>query len=159
MIKGYVRPSLPGDSDKVAPILRQADKDEIDATVGLDHAVALAYAKQSCLLPLTIVDAQGNPFAMFGVAVNPGVGRYGHIWLLSSDYLFEVKIPFLRQSKLWQKAIEQPYDIVGNVVDERNTKHIRWLKWLGFKFVCRHPEFGFQKRPFLEFVRITECVQ
>jgi len=159
MIKGYVRPSLPGDPEKVAPILREADKAEIEATVGLDHAVALAYAAQSCLLPLTMVDDQEQPFGMFGVAVNPSMAGYGNIWLLSSDYLFEARITFLRQSKMWQAAIEQPYHIVGNVVSENNLKHIRWLKWLGYRFIARHPEFGWNKQPFLEFVRITKCAQ
>ena len=159
MIKGYVRPSIPSDPDKVAPILREADKAEIEATVGLDHDVALSYAMQSCLLPLTMVDAQERPFGLFGVAANHSVEGYGSIWLLSSEYLFEARMPFLRQSRLWQHAIEEPYKIVGNVVDERNTKHIRWLKWLGYKFISRHPEFGFQKRPFLEFTRICKCAQ
>ena len=159
MNKAYVRPSVANDPDKVAPLLRDKDKAEIDATVGLDHAVALSYAMQSCLLPLTIVDANEEPFAMFGVAKHPSVEGYGHIWLLSSEHLFQIKMTFLRQSKLWQEAIEQPYSIVGNVVSEVNGKHIRWLKWLGYRFVARHPEFGFTKQPFLEFVRITKCAQ
>ena len=157
MIKGYVRPSVPKDPEKVAPILRDLDKAEIDATAGLDHAVALSYAMQSCILPLTIVDDNEEPFAMFGVNNHPSIEEYGQIWLLSSDYLFKAKMPFLRQSKLWQEAIEQPYSVVGNLVSEVNIKHIRWRKWLGYRFIARHPEFGFTKQPFLEFVRITEC--
>ena len=159
MIKGYVRPSLPGDPEKVAPILRDEDKAEIEATVGLDHAVALAYASQSCLLPLTMVDAQERPFGMFGVVPHTSVQGYGNIWLLSSSYLFEARLPFLRQCRMWQAAIEQPYHLVGNYVMEANVKHVRWLRWLGYKVVARHPEFGWNKQPFLEFVRITKCAQ
>ena len=159
MIQGYVRPSVPTDPDKVAPILREEDKAEIDATVGFEHSVALGYAMQSCLLPLTMVDAQERPFGMFGVTTNHSVPGYGNIWLLSSNYLFEAKIPFIRQCRLWQEALEQPYAVVGNLVSEVNTKHVRWLKWLGYRFIARHPEFGFNKQPFLEFVRITKCAQ
>ena len=146
MIKGYVRPSLPDDPDRVAPILRDDDAAEIDATVGLDHSVALAYAMQSCLLPLTMVDAHDHPFGMFGVVMNPSVQGHGNIWLLSSEYLFEARMTFLRQCKLWQGAIEQPYHLVGNVVSETNVKHVRWLKWLGYRFIARHPEFGLKKK-------------
>ena len=156
MIKAYVRPSIPSDPEKVAPILRPQDKEEIEAVVGPDHVTALAYARESCALPLTMIDAQERPFGMFGVMSHPTCAGYGNIWLLSSDYLFEAKIPFIRQCKLWQSAIEEPYQLVGNVVLESNRQHVRWLRWLGYRFVGRHPELGLKKQPFLEFVRITK---
>ena len=154
MINGYVRPSLPGDPDKGAPILRAEDQQEIDAALGLDHVEILSLSMHASPIPLTIVDANEEPFAMLGAARHSQVPEYGHPWLLSSDYLFGVKLPFIRQSRMWRDVIEQPYKIVGNVVDERNAKHVRWLKWLGYNFVNRHPEYGVQRKPFLEFTRI-----
>lgn len=44
--------------------------------------------------------------------------------------------------------------ILFNCVDQRNEVHINWLRWLGFKFVRIIPEYGIQKLPFIEFVRI-----
>lgn len=154
MIKGYVRPSLPGDPEKVAPILRAEDKAEIDAAVGMGYVEVLTFSMSRSPIALTIVDADEEPFAMLGATQNPQVSGYGHPWLLSSDYLFQAKTPFIRQSRMWCALIEQPFHIVSNVVDERNTKHVRWLKWLKYSFIQRHPEYGVQKIPFLEFTRI-----
>jgi hypothetical protein len=59
----------------------------------------------------------------------------------------------LRKSYLVQ-TLQQNYDVLFNLVDERNTLHIRWIQWCGFTFVNRHPALGAEQRPFLEFVRI-----
>ena len=40
------------------------------------------------------------------------------------------------------------------VVDARNELHIKWLKFMGFKFIQRHENFGVAKLPFYEFLRI-----
>jgi hypothetical protein len=50
--------------------------------------------------------------------------------------------------------MERSYTLIGNVIDERNRVHLRWLKWMGFTFVQRIPEYGVQHRPFLEFIKI-----
>ena len=154
MIRAYVRPTLPADAPHLAPLLRTADKHEIDALVGMDHLVALEAAVAASVLPFTIMDAQTGPIGLMGCTRDPGVNFVGYVWLLGSDGIFHRRMPFLRQSRLWLDVLGQPFKVLANVVDERNTRHIRWLKWLGFSFIQRHEHMGVQKLPFLEFVRI-----
>ncbi len=94
-----------------------------------------------------------TPVAMFGSGeVEPGVGA---VWLLGTDGIHDISRQFLRESKHWLEQLHDNYEMLFNYVDERNTVHIKWLKWLGFKFINRHEQFGVENRPFFEFVRIN----
>jgi len=64
------------------------------------------------------------------------------------------KRTFLRQSKIELRKILKEYPVLFNVVDSRNEVHVRWLQWMGFTFIKKHSEYGPEKRPFYEFVRI-----
>jgi hypothetical protein len=61
---------------------------------------------------------------------------------------------FLRKSKEQLQQLFSNYSVLFNVVDARNTVHIRWIKHMGFTFVAEHAEWGPEKRLFYEFVRI-----
>jgi hypothetical protein len=60
----------------------------------------------------------------------------------------------LRECNHWIRKVTEGYDVVYNNIDKRNTLHIKWLKWLEFSFIKEMPQYGHEKRPFLEFVRI-----
>jgi len=88
---------------------------------------------------------------MFGVVPE---GKFGTVWLLGTDEIFtHASRDFLRLSKEWLSEVSAPFESVGNLVDARNTVHIRWLEWLGFEFIGVQSEFGVEKRPFLEFIQ------
>ena len=78
----------------------------------------------------------------------------GVIWFLSSEVMFKKnRIQFIKNSKIWVEKLFRDYEILWNVVDSRNKIHIRWLKWMGFRFIADIPEYGAEKRMFHQFVR------
>ena len=154
MIRVCVRPTQPTDASWLAPRLRTADRNEIDALAGIDHLEALQMAADASVIPFTIVDTQDHPIAMMGCTRDVNIPWVGYIWLLGSNRIVDIRNTFLRQSRMWIPALGQPFKVLANVVDERNKTHIKWLRWIGFTFVKRHEHMGVQERPFYEFIRI-----
>jgi len=154
-----VRPSFRSDVDFLAPRLRAEDVAEIHANSGRDAKTTLLLGHLMSDQSYTMVGYDGDPVGMFGVCQShlDGVGA---VWMLCTDDLVRHTVPFLRQCRKggWLGRLHQSYPILANHVDERNVVHIRWLQWLGFTFVMRHPFFGFEQRPFLEFVRLNPNV-
>ncbi len=129
---------------EVASNLRLEDRREVEEGHGIDATEALleAVQKPSCVY-FTVPN--GKTAGMAGV--DPG----GQIWMLCTPAIQEYPIWFARQSK---RYVERQKDkLLWNVVDKRNTVHLKLLKFLGFKFL-REVEFGPNKLSFIEFVRI-----
>lgn len=150
-----VRPSVGADVLVIAANLRADDLAEVVAASELTpvQAIGLGYAESR---PCFTVEFEGRPAAIFGVVPSPVMERFGTVWMLGTNDIALFHRPFLRQSTEWLNKVTADYDIVGNVVDERNKKHIRWLRWLGFRFIKRYPEYGRLGLPFLEFVKSVE---
>lgn len=100
--------------------------------------------------------ALDKPFCIWGIRPTPDPS-VGAIWLLCAKGLHQNRKGFLRESKKWFAKFSQQYPVLWNVVDERNTAHVRFLQWHGCVFINRHPAMGQERRPFLEFVRLS-CV-
>lgn len=150
---GIIRPALEEDATKLAPHLRQADLDEIKASSGRSPEGALLFGIRYSKRAYTAVSHSGDIIAIFGVGSGATEGR-GIVWLLGSDIINEVAYEFLRNSKAWiQRLYGDDYTQLWNVVDTRNTVHIRWLRWLGFKFINKHNGIGRNKEDFLEFIK------
>tara|TARA_R100001594_G_scaffold98085_1_gene132514 strand:- start:234 stop:632 length:399 start_codon:yes stop_codon:yes gene_type:complete len=132
--------------------MRSADRDEIKAALGKSPFDGLIDSVALSDVPFTIM-ADQEPAAMFGAG--PVVSGVGCIWLLGTDLILQNSTRFLRESRYWLEICAKPYDLLFNYVDERNSAHIRWIKWLGFTVINRHEKFGVEQRPFLEFVRIS----
>lgn len=74
----------------------------------------------------------------------------GAIWMLCTPAIHDYPITFAREAK---RFIDSRTDrILFNVVDKRNTVHIKLLKFLGFKFIREIP-FGPNQLPFIEFCK------
>jgi hypothetical protein len=141
----------------LGPVLRQADKDEIQASSGSDPTGALFLGWRESEVCYTIVDAD-QPLAMFGVvrmASNPSIGQ---VWLLGTEGIKMHSIEFLRKSREWVSRLHEEFPVLYNDIDSRNTVHIRWLQWLGFKFINELPSYGYEGRLFYHFVRIKDHV-
>ena len=155
-----ITPPKEGDTESLAPRLRGDDKREIYALTGLQPELALRVCINSstdecyCVRDLKT----DEPLALFGTSPDGSdTSGLGMIWFLGTDDLFKKnKISFLRNSEFWVQKLFKKYDLLYNVVDARNTVHIRWLKWLKFKFIADIPEFGFEKRTFRQFYRRKE---
>ena len=129
---------------EVASNLLPEDRREVEEGHGVDVKETLlkAVQKPSCVYFTT---PNGKTAGMAGV--EPG----GQIWMLCTPAIHDYPIWFARQSK---RYVERQKDkLLWNVVDKRNTVHLKLLKFLGFKFL-REVEFGPNKLSFIEFVRI-----
>ncbi len=156
MVPVYVRKSEWDDAKKLAPLLRRADRNEMRAVLGANACpeAALRYGIEVSYYPYTgLID--GEVACIFG-AVPDAHEHIGSIWLMGSDALSDHPFAFLRRSKPWLARVFPPFTLLWNCVDKRNTLHIRWLRWMGFSFLREIPEYGEQKRPFLEFAKIRD---
>lgn len=155
----YVRAYSPGDAQILAPLLREADRREIQASSGRPEADVLEEGAELSVPSCSIIDDTDTVVGMFGVVP---YYDFGKVWLMGSDAL--VRPPtsrqLLKECKTWLSGLERVgfnghrYRSLCNVIDARNTLHIRWLKWMGFTFIRTIPDYGVEKRPFLEFIKL-----
>ena len=144
------------DPEELGPRLRKADKAEIYALAGIEPTLGLQISMECSDKCYTVRDLHSDtPFSMFGTCPNEGDEvTKAAVWFLGSDDLFKKnKVSFLRNSAFWVEKLFSDYNILHNLVDARNTLHIRWLKWLGFTFIADVPDFGFEKRVFRQFYK------
>ena len=149
----HVRLSVEEDIPLVASEMRSEDVEEIRASGGHtpEEALRIGYRASE---PCFTAELGGRPFAMFGTG--PHEDKVGWIWLLGTDDIGTCPVSFLRWSKKMLPYLLQPYAMVWNLVDARNTVHIKWLRWLGFTLI-RRVNHGPQQLPFYEFARLTKC--
>lgn len=152
------RPAQYGDLFRMARYMRQADQNELRAASGLSPYMALERSFEATTDPYVGADERDRPVCMGGVVPVPGCPLRGVVWAVATNRVIHHRISFLRRSVPWVRLWQRQFPILTNAVDERNTVHIEWLKWLGFTFIARHPEYGVERRPFLEFVRIDPIV-
>jgi hypothetical protein len=135
----------------LAPHLRKEDVAEIAAASGQSPGEALWLGLEKsdrCFA----VRRQGHTIALFGT-VPTRTPKVGAVWLLASDELFDIRFQLQRHAREWLTKLFEGYDLLGNLVDARNEKHVRWLRWLGFKFLRQTPA-GRNGEVFIEFCRM-----
>lgn len=129
-----IRESNKYDAYLLAPVLRDADKAEVIKVTGRKPLESLIKGYKLGLECYTVVDLEGNPICMYGVAGaddDKGVA----VWALASETLVTTcKLDFLSQSKLWIPKILKKYKHLYNFVDVRNKVHLKWLQHMGFTF-------------------------
>ena len=152
-----VRPAKLNDCNTLGPRLRQADKEELKLSCGHGPETALTMSMIASEKPYVAVDEWDVPFAMFGVvdAIDKGVGIP---WMLGSSGIYRHAREFTNECKHWLETVSKGHDVLVNYVHAENHKAIRWLKWLGFKFIYLDPEYGVGKAPFYEFVKVNNNV-
>ena len=148
------RKSILSDVVELAANMRQEDKEEVLAYSGSSPQEALFYCFFKSKPSMTMVGRKGNLMGMYGVVpCSPKVGR---IWMLGhktmiNDYK-DVR-DFLKYSPIELQKFHCNYPLLYNYVDERNTTHIKWIKWMGFSIIKKHATFGAAGIPFYEFVK------
>lgn len=147
------RPATEQDAYLLAPKLRQADLQEIEAAHGTSPLSTLIESYEISSPCFTIVTDDGEVAGMFGVAAGDKEGYKGVVWMLGSDLLKKHSVSFLRQSHAWVERLHKKYPVLWNFVDARNELHIGWLKWIGVQFVGAGPR-GVQGRIFREFIHV-----
>ena len=136
-----IRPSVRGDVDYIAPLLRQEDLNEIKASGAYTALEVLEHGFEMSKPCLTLcTPAHGEPVGMLGVV--PVTNFYGRVWMLCTDVLTQYPIHVLRHSREWVDKLNTIYPILGNKVDLSNTVHVKWLKWCGFIFTHKYCHNG-----------------
>jgi len=143
-VSKFIHPITLEAAKEVASNLRPEDRREVEEGHGIDATEALLDAAQesSCVY-FTVPN--GKTAGMAGV--DPG----GQIWMLCTPAIHDYPITFAREARRYVER--QPDKLLWNVVDKRNTVHLKLLKFLGFKFL-REIEFGPNKLSFIEFCRV-----
>lgn len=99
---------------------------------------------------------QGWPCAIFGIVDDGYAGstKVGIVWMVATNQIHHFRRLFIQECPGWHHRLTEGYGLTWNVVDCRNTVHVRWLRWLGYSFLRRHKKFGPERRPFFEFAKV-----
>ena len=143
----YVHPITEEAAAEVASNLRPDDLREVVEGHGLDPmAELLRVARIGSAVYFTVPDGKTAGLA--------GVGDGGAIWMLCTPEIHRYPITFAREAKRFVDSREEP--LLWNIVDCRNTVHLKLLKFLGFKFL-RKVKNGPYNLDFIEFCRVRRC--
>ena len=141
------------DARQLAKILRKDDLQECKAHSNIDGETALVLGVRHSHLPIGIYLEDNKCICILGVV--PEEKKIGRVWLLASDDLKEVlSYRFIKNTKKVCELLNQSFPILYNYVDARNELHIKWLKWVGFTFINKHEKFGYEQKPFYEFIKL-----
>lgn len=154
MTHEYVRPATLEDIEWLVPRLRAEDVREVKDAIGI-HPSEILPAQITESKPCNVMVADsGEIVGIYGVVPSPEIPEVGFVWMHCTDNLAKYPMQFLRRCRKQVEELQKQYRILTNVVDARNTVHIKWLKWCGFRFIALHEKYGVGKKPFYEFVRI-----
>ncbi len=131
------------------------DQREAWAVTRIDPNTALLAAIMSSFEAWAI-EYEGVLLGFFGVVVelDPEI-TYEVPWFICSQELRDKYwFKFAKYSKPIFDKIFSKYTILSNYVSLENTTAIRWLKWLGFKFLDKI--YYFNKIPFTLFYKCME---
>ena len=137
-VSAEIRHATLDDVEMIAPLLRQADKDEIEAASGLTPRTALELSLRLCDEPV-IGFMDGQPASIWGVNTGCFVQNRGVPWMLGTPLLDRYPKTWLPIAAAILKDMRDRYTLLENYVDARNKKSIRWLKRLGFQFEKAQP--------------------
>tara|TARA_R100001594_G_scaffold120233_1_gene155822 strand:+ start:766 stop:1233 length:468 start_codon:yes stop_codon:yes gene_type:complete len=139
-------PITPEAAFSVASNLLPADRRECVEGYGYESIVDIAIG---ALIPPKSVyyKAPNGKTAAIG-----GVQEDGKIWMLSTPSVKDYPIQYARD--IFRFVSSRPDKLLWNIVDKRNTTHIKLLRFLGFTFL-REITFGPNNLPFIEFCKIN----
>ena len=129
---------------EVASNLLPEDRREVEEGHGYDPTV---------ILPSTYEMGDSVYFKvpngeLAGIA---GVHDEGQIWMLCTPAILKYPVTFAREAKRYVDSRQEK--LLWNIVDKRNTVHLKLLRFLGFKFL-REIEHGPNQLTFIEFCRV-----
>lgn len=139
-------------AEEMAPFIRQLDKIETAAYGFTTCEAALKAGVDNDDVTFTALDGDGVPFAMMGVG---SFGDANYIWLLGTDGVKDNWYNFGKASRLLLPVLLSKYDVVSNLVLKDYTDSVRWLKWLGAKFIREVNIAGYD---FYEFILTKESL-
>lgn len=142
-----IRPAERADCDALGPRLRDSDKAETWASVGLTPVGSLVMSYYSSSLAWT-VEIDGQVEAMMGVGDHPGDSTVGIPWLLGSPELGNHPREMLTVGRRYVALLAVLYLSLRNAVHHEHHQSCRWLEHLGFRRVATLEDFGVHKETF-----------
>jgi len=143
-VSKYIHPLTPEAAFEVASNLLPEDRREVEEGHGYDPTV---------ILPSTYDMGDSVYFRvpngeLAGIA---GVHDKGQIWMLCTPAILKYPVTFAREAKRYVDSRQEK--LLWNIVDKRNTVHLKLLRFLGFKFL-RELKHGPNQLTFIEFCRV-----
>ena len=89
---------------------------------------------------------KGDLVTIWGVADIAPLEGIGQPWLVATDEIYSVRVPFLYNCCYYLNELKQNYDHLFNVVWEENKTAVQWLGWLGFELQEATPIGPYQKQ-------------
>ena len=143
-VSKYIHPITMEAATEVVFNLRPDDLREVEEGHGIPSALLPSLMSSNpSYVYFTVPDGKTAGMA--------GVGQQGDIWMLCTPDIHRYPITFAREAKRYVDSRTEP--LLWNIVDIRNTAHLRLLKFLGFKFL-RKLEHGPNNVTFIEFCRV-----
>ena len=143
-MSNYIHPITVEAALKVASNLRPEDRREIEEGWGypaLDVLVKSALRNSGVWFEVPNGETAGLA----------GVDEGGLVWMVCTPSIEKYPITFAREAKRFIERRPEP--LLWNIVDKRNTVHLKLLKFLGFKFL-REILNGPNNLSFIEFCRV-----
>lgn len=124
------RPITPEDVAVVREHIRKENVEELQMQDGLELDSIMQWCVDNSALALT-GEFDGEPVCLFGVvdAQMPGEGAP---WMFGSSLIDKHAVPFLKASRYVVSRMLQEWAHLQNWTDVRNTRGLRWLKFMGF---------------------------
>lgn len=136
-----IRPATVIEAKWLGHNLREEDRREVETATGMAASAVVPASLSTSRECYTARRAgtegyiEQDPFLCFGVADDPRNDGAGIIWLLATDKIRGANLSVLREASYWIDAWLRKYPCgLHNIVDARNSLHLRWLKLLGFSF-------------------------
>jgi len=146
-VSKFIHPCTKEAAIEVASNLRPDDRREIEEGHGHDPMEALLQgSSESSSIYFTVPDGR--------IAGLAGVYPNGAIWMICTPAIEDFPTTFAREAKRFIESRTEP--LLWNILDKRNTVHLKLLKFLGFKFL-REFTYGPNNLTFIEFCRVSPC--
>ncbi len=149
MERHKIIPATPEHVDHICARIRKPDLDELWATCMQKPITALQSGLKHSEVAMTAV-VDDVPICVWGVVRESIMLNVGTPWMVGSRDLDKEAVRFIRYCRDPVMKLFDNYDILENYVDSRNTRSIRWLKWLGFTIDDPKP-YGVFNLPFHRF--------
>jgi hypothetical protein len=114
--------------------MREADRVEVRASHGHSPVEALLRGVEVSDMVETVVDEDGTPFAILGVAPRCRLTGNGAPWLLGTDDVVKNRRAMVQDAGPVLDRMMNLYPSLENYVHCDNRISVRWLKSIGFKF-------------------------
>jgi hypothetical protein len=142
-VSNYIHPITLEAATEVASNLRTEDRREVEEGHGVDPFTSIvSKAQEGSCVYFNVPNGKTAGMA--------GVEEDGLIWMLTTEAIYEYPLTFARESKRFVNRHSDKK--LWNIVDKRNTVHLKLLKFLGFKF-SGEILHGPNNLPFIEFYK------